>query len=322
MNGSRPVALLSQLKALWQNIDELKSGDVGSGQGPKGDKGDPGDAGVAGASAYEVAVANGFQGNEVAWLASLQGEDGEPGIAGADGSPGLPGADGQDGADSTVPGPKGDKGDPGDDGVAGAPGAPGEDGADGLSAYQVAVANGFVGNEAAWLASLVGPEGQQGIQGEPGADGQAGDPWTIIRLASDFTTTSGTAVAVTGLAFAPAANKQYEFEAKLRLRSATATIGPRPGLTWPTGTTDGGVGIWAPNSATAEAIARQPAGVAAVAASTGVPSTNQSWPGFISGDVQIGGNPSGNIQVTLNAETAGTTVTIKAGSFLRYREIA
>jgi hypothetical protein len=30
------------------------------------------------------------------------------------------------------------------------------DGADGLSAYQVAVANGFVGNEAAWLAALVG----------------------------------------------------------------------------------------------------------------------------------------------------------------------
>lgn len=152
--------------------------------------------------------------------------------------------------------------------------------------------------------------------------GGGSDPWTVIRLASDFTTTSGTAVAVTGLSFTPAANKQYEFEAKLRLRSATATIGPRPGLTWPTGTTDGGVGIWAPNSATAEAIARQPAGVSAVAASTGVPSTTQSWPGFISGEVQTGGSPSGNVQVTLNAETAGTTVTMKAGSFLRYREIA
>lgn len=37
--------------------------------------------GVAGASAYEVAVANGFSGDESAWLASLVGEDGT-GIAG------------------------------------------------------------------------------------------------------------------------------------------------------------------------------------------------------------------------------------------------
>lgn len=31
-------------------------------------------------------------------------------------------------------------------------------GSNGLSAYQVAVANGFVGNEAAWLASLRGAD--------------------------------------------------------------------------------------------------------------------------------------------------------------------
>ncbi len=35
----------------------------------------------------------------------------------------------------------------------------GATGANGLSAYEVAVANGFVGTEAAWLASLVGPAG-------------------------------------------------------------------------------------------------------------------------------------------------------------------
>ena len=67
----------------------------------------------------------------------------------------------------------GPKGDPGD------PGAPGADGEDGDSAYEVAVANGFVGTESAWLASLVGPQGEQGeqgIQGPPGADGSgAGD---------------------------------------------------------------------------------------------------------------------------------------------------
>lgn len=38
-------------------------------------------------------------------------------------------------------------------------------GADGLSAYEVAVANGFVGTEAQWLDSLVGADGAQGIDG-------------------------------------------------------------------------------------------------------------------------------------------------------------
>jgi hypothetical protein len=56
-------------------------------------------------------------------------------------------------------------------------------GADGASAYEVAVANGFVGTEVEWLASLVGPagadgaqgpQGIQGVQGPAGADGAQG----------------------------------------------------------------------------------------------------------------------------------------------------
>lgn len=120
--------------------------------GPPGHDGAPGADGVdgaRGASAYEVAVGNGFEGDEVAWLASLigpPGADGENGAAGAPGQQGAPGADG-------------------------APGVDGVDGADGASAYEVAVANGFVGNEAAWLDSLVGPPGEPGAPGAPGADG-------------------------------------------------------------------------------------------------------------------------------------------------------
>ena len=44
-------------------------------------------------------------------------------------------------------------------------------GADGASAYEIAVANGFVGNEAAWLASLVGATGATGATGETGPAG-------------------------------------------------------------------------------------------------------------------------------------------------------
>lgn len=52
----------------------------------------------------------------------------------------------------------------------------------GASAYDVAVTNGFVGTEAEWLASLVGPpgnagaQGPEGPQGPPGAAGAPGAP--------------------------------------------------------------------------------------------------------------------------------------------------
>lgn len=55
--------------------------------------------------------------------------------------------------------------------LVGPPGATGADGDDGLSAYQVAVANGFVGTESQWLASLVGPQGPQGPAGPSGSGG-------------------------------------------------------------------------------------------------------------------------------------------------------
>jgi hypothetical protein len=47
-------------------------------------------------------------------------------------------------------------------------------GAAGLSAYQVAVANGFSGTQSAWLASLVGPTGPTGATGPTGPTGATG----------------------------------------------------------------------------------------------------------------------------------------------------
>lgn len=121
-------------------------------QGPPGNDGAQGPPGVDGtngadgASAYNVAVSEGFVGDETAWLASLVGPVGSQGPPGVDGSDGVPGVDGSDG----VPG------------------------ADGASAYEVAVAGGFVGNEAAWLASLVGADGADGAPGSDGLDGAPG----------------------------------------------------------------------------------------------------------------------------------------------------
>lgn len=80
---------------------------------------------------------------------------GPQGPAGPPGANGTNGADGADGADGAT-GPQGPQGDPGD------------------SAYDVAVAEGFVGDVNAWLDSLVGPQGATGATGASGISGAVG----------------------------------------------------------------------------------------------------------------------------------------------------
>lgn len=58
----------------------------------------------------------------------------------------------------------------------------------GQSAYEVAVANGFVGDEATWLASLVGADGTNGTNGTDGADGDPG----VVAATAPITYDSGT----------------------------------------------------------------------------------------------------------------------------------
>lgn len=151
--------------------------------------------------------------------------------------------------------------------------------------------------------------------------GGGSDPWTYLKLGSDFPTSSATAVAVTGLAFTPTANTQYEFEAVLLLRTATATVGPRPGLAWPTGGTDGVADIFMPTSATAQVLVFGNINAALLAAVGGLPNTTQSWPSRIRGTFVAGASPSGTVKIQMASETAGTTVTVKAGSYLKYRVI-
>lgn len=62
-------------------------------------------------------------------------------------------------------GEKGEKGDKGDTGLTGS---------QGISAYQVAVANGFSGNVTQWLTSLIGAKGDKGDKGDQGIQGIQG----------------------------------------------------------------------------------------------------------------------------------------------------
>lgn len=59
----------------------------------------------------------------------------------------------------------------------------GAQGIQGLSAYQVAVQEGFVGSEEDWIASLKGEKGDTGDKGDKGDTGEKGDPFVY----SDFT---------------------------------------------------------------------------------------------------------------------------------------
>ena len=64
----------------------------------------------------------------------------------------------------------------------------GAQGIQGLSAYQVAVQEGFVGTEEEWLQSLKGDKGDkgdQGIQGIQGIQGEKGDPFTYEDFTED-----------------------------------------------------------------------------------------------------------------------------------------
>ena len=61
-------------------------------------------------------------------------------------------------------------------------GGTGKDGKDGLSAYQIAVAHGFSGNEAAWLESLKGSAGPAGADGKAPVKGV--DYFTAEELAA------------------------------------------------------------------------------------------------------------------------------------------
>lgn len=147
------------------------------------------------------------------------------------------------------------------------------------------------------------------------------DPWTYVKLGSDFNTTSATAVNVTGLAFTPSANLTYVIEGYLLLRTATTTVGPRPGATFPTGLNDSAIHIEAAASNTTQILNEGNANTTNLALVTGEANTTGSWPALIAGMLITGASPSGAFQVQLASETAGTTVTIRAGSWIRYRTI-
>jgi len=101
---------------------------------------------------------------------------------------------------STIKGEKGDKGDAG---------------TDGKSAYEVALANGYTGTQAQWLASLKGADGAPGKDGSNGKDGQTWQPYIAddgywhIKMINDTATQSIVGVLTSGDADILTVNDSY-----------------------------------------------------------------------------------------------------------------
>lgn len=126
-----------------QNL-KAKDGQQGI-QGERGERGEKGEQGIQG-------------------LSGIQGEKGERGEQGVQGIQGIQGEKGEQGV----------KGDKGERGEKGEKGDKGDKGNDGLSAYEIAVKNGFEGDEEEWLKSLKGDKGKKGDKGEKGEKGDNG----------------------------------------------------------------------------------------------------------------------------------------------------
>ena len=171
MNNELTVRV-NKIEVASTSARKIEISSVGK-QGAVGSKGDTGNPGI---SAYQLAVDNGFEGDEAAWLESLKvkGDKGDaaPNVKVQYSEDAFTWEDSPSssdyyirfsfdggstwGSELLVKGLKGDKGDPG------------------KSAYQTAVDDGFDGDESSWLQSLVGPQGPQGIQGEQGPEGPQG----------------------------------------------------------------------------------------------------------------------------------------------------
>lgn len=147
--------------------------------------------------------------------------------------------------------------------------------------------------------------------------GGGADPWTYAILGSQFRTTF-TAAQLIGLGFVPAANTRYEFEFHIWTRAQAATTGPRVGIAWPTGLTDGVGSIEAASSGTAKVIANGNINGPIICLNTGLANSTQSHPTFGWGSFRAS-TPTGTMQLTLQSEIGASTVMAEVSSFLRWR---
>lgn len=196
--------------------------------GPQGDQGPQGFQGVQGAAGSNGV--QGFQGdsgmNGINGATGYQGYQGSTGVQGFQGSTGNTGATGYQGYQGSA-GVQGFQGNNGTNGTVGATGYQGYQGSNGLNGatgYQgfqgvagstgsqgIQGTQGFQGNNG--TNGTVGATGYQGYQGPQGPAGAGSGGTSVISyVPSLFSSTSTTAVPISGMSFSVGANELWQFE--------------------------------------------------------------------------------------------------------------
>jgi hypothetical protein len=144
--------------------------------GPQGTQGPIGFTGAIGAQGIQgltgLTGATGAQGpiglTGTAGAVGATGPQGIQGAAGINGTNGIDGATGPQGIQGAagINGTNGIDGAIGPQGAIGLTGAQGPTGSNGLSAYAIAVQNGYIGSETQWLSTTTGAAGTNGVDGK------------------------------------------------------------------------------------------------------------------------------------------------------------
>ncbi|HUV48226.1 MAG TPA: hypothetical protein VMX11_04540 [Actinomycetes bacterium] len=160
--------------------------------------------------------------------------------------------------------------------------------------------------------------------GAIGGGGGGGDSWTYARISSDFSVSTNPAVDtdVSGMAFTPAASKNYEIEGRFLVTAGQTANGVQIGAVWPTGlVTPSAVRIDIPFSPIQYNNINLPRSTNGRVSTQGTISTSLESLGLLWGMLSTDASPSGTFKITIKSEGNGQTATMKAGSFIRYREI-
>lgn len=143
--------------------------------------------------------------------------------------------------------------------------------------------------------------------------------WTYLVVNADFTT--GAAADV--FSFTPDPNSYYEIEGEFLIQASDTSNVPQPGAAWGTGYLLGGATVRVPVSAQADAAAYASIGPAAgsfFAPNGALATANVPYLSMMRCFFQTGAAPT-PFTLRLRSETATANVTLKAGSFLRYRTL-
>lgn len=147
------------------------------------------------------------------------------------------------------------------------------------------------------------------------------DAWTYVYLTSDQTTNLTTPTGITGMNFTPAVNGIYVFEAQLILRTTATGTGPRPGVAWSTGLDDGIASLTQNLNTTSADLTYGTSAADFAGQNGGFTSTTVSQMAKMEGTVVAGTSPSGTTGLTIQSETGGTTVSVRKGSWFRWKKV-